>query len=52
VSEKFVDGGEFVIIHSSDRTPRHFFTGFMAVRIDGGARGGDEFRKLPVLEEI
>jgi hypothetical protein len=52
VSEKFIDGGEIVIIHSSDRTPRHFFTGFMAVGIDGGARGGDAFLKLPVLEEI
>jgi hypothetical protein len=52
VSQKFIDGGQLIIIHSSDRTPRHFFAEFMAVWIDAGAHGGDEFRKLPVLDEI
>ena len=52
MGQKFVDGGQFVIIHSSDRTPRHLFAEFTAVGIDAGAHGGDEFRKLPVLDEV
>src|SRR5258708_27791305 len=52
VSQKFIDGGQFVIIHSSDRTPRHLFPEFMAVGVDVGAHGGDELRKLPVLDMI
>jgi hypothetical protein len=46
VTQIFIDGGQFVIIHSSDRTPRHLFADFMAVGIDAGAHGGDELRKL------
>jgi hypothetical protein len=52
VSEIFIDGGQFVIIHSSERTPWHLLAEFMAVGIDAGAYGGDEFRKLLVLDEI
>ena len=52
MSEIFVDGGQFVIIHSSDRTPRHLLADLMAVRIDAGAHGSDEFHKLPILNKI
>jgi hypothetical protein len=52
VSQVFVDGCQFLIIHSSDRTPRHLFVEFMAVGVDAGAHGGDELGKLPVLDEI
>ena len=52
MGQKFIDSGQFVIIHSSDRTPRHLFAEAMAVGIDTGAHGGDEFRKLPVLDEV
>src|SRR5882672_4403138 len=52
VSQKFIDGGQFVIIHSSDRTTRHLFPEFMAVGIDVGAHDDNELRKLPVLNKI
>ena len=48
----FIDGGQFVVIHSSNRTPRHLLADFMAVGIDAGAHRGDELGKLPVLDEI
>jgi hypothetical protein len=37
---------------SSERTPRHLFGEFMAVGIDAGPHGDDEFRKVPLLDEI
>jgi hypothetical protein len=52
VNQIFIDCGQFFIIHSSDRTPRHLFAEFMASGIDAGAHGDDEFRKLPLLDKI
>jgi len=52
VSQIFIDGGEFLIIHSSERTPRHLFADLLTVGIDSGAHGGDKFRKVPLLDEI
>jgi hypothetical protein len=52
VGQIFVDGGEFLIIHSSERTPRHLLAHLVAVGIDAGAHGVDEVRKLPLLDKI
>jgi hypothetical protein len=52
VRQVFVDGSQFLIIHTSDRTPRHLFVEFTAVGVDAGAHGGDELGKLPALDEI
>src|ERR1700731_3694668 len=34
VSQIFIDGGEFLIIHSSERTPWHLFAELLPVGID------------------
>jgi hypothetical protein len=52
VSQIFIDCGKFLVIHSSDLTPRHLFADFMAVGINAGAHGGNELSKLPALDEI
>src|ERR1700730_2039869 len=52
VNQIFINGGELLIIHSSERTPWHLFAELLAVGIDSGAHGGDEFRKVPLLDEI
>src|SRR5262245_31161208 len=48
----FIDGGEFLIVHSSERTPWHLLAHLMAVGIDACAHGVDEVRKLPLLDKI
>jgi hypothetical protein len=48
----FIDRPEFFIAHSSDRPPRHLLAEFVAVGIDAGAHGGDEFLKLPSFYKI
>jgi hypothetical protein len=35
VSQIFIDGGEFLIIHSSDRTPWHLFAGIQQEELSG-----------------
>jgi hypothetical protein len=52
VSQIFINGREFLIIHSSERTLRHLFAEFLAIKIDARPHGGDEFRKAPLLDEI
>ena len=52
MSQVFVDGRQFLIIHSSDRTPRHLSAELAAIGIDAGAHGGNEFRELPVPDQI
>jgi hypothetical protein len=39
VGQIFVDGGEFLIIHSSERTPWHLLAHLVAVGIDACAHG-------------
>src|SRR5712664_3355594 len=48
----FIDRPEFFVAHSSDRPPRHLLAEFMAVGIDAGAHGGDEFLEFPSLYKI
>ena len=52
VGQIFIDGGEFLIIHSSERTPWHLPTHLVAVGIDACAHGVDEVRKFPLLDKI
>jgi hypothetical protein len=48
----FVDRTEFLIIHSSNRPPRHLLAEFMTVGIDSGTHGCDKFLQLPSLYKI
>src|SRR6476620_4751307 len=43
-----IHGSELVVVHPSDRTPRHFLPDLMPLRIDSGAHGGDEFVAGPL----
>jgi len=52
VRQIFIDRPEIFIGHSPDGLPRHLLAKFMAVGIDTGAHGGDEFLKLPSLYKI
>ena len=52
MSQIFIDGGEFLIIHSSERTPWHLLAHLVAVGIGACAHGVDEVRKLPLLDKI
>ena len=48
----FIDRAEIFVGHSPDGLPWHLLAKFMAVGIDTGAHGGDEFLKLPSLYKI
>jgi hypothetical protein len=52
MGEILVDGGQFVIIHFSDRTPRHLFADLMTVGIDASTHGCGEAGQRPVLDQI
>jgi hypothetical protein len=51
VRQIFIDRPEFFIGHSSDRPPWHFLAELVAVGIDAGAHGSDEFLELPSLHK-
>src|ERR1700750_1485944 len=52
MGEILIDGGQFVIIHFSDRTPRHLFADLMTVWIDASTHGCGEAGQRPVLDQI
>jgi hypothetical protein len=52
VRQIFIDRPEIFVGHSSDGLPRHLLAKFMAIGIDAGAHGGDEFLKFPSLYRI
>jgi len=52
VSQIFIHCGKLLIIHSSERTPKHLFAHLMTIRIGASTHSGDELRKVPLLDEI
>src|SRR5437879_5223631 len=52
MDEIFVDCRQFVIVHSSNRPPRHLLAEFMSRGINPGAQGRNELGRLPILHHV